>query len=673
MLKSPSPNGDSLFSQVPPENAAQKKVSSDSSSSSCFDEEDSSTSALEIVQMSDKPTSYVNCVKNEPVDNSADLLLDDSLRLQIERSIEIVVNEFSLDSTSCTATSLATNETEVGDIGSKSEKLNQCVVDFSSATGSNDVNEPEEQPPAGSATTVDSVLDESASCVMETTMSVDTSLIPTTSSQSESVHYSNRSGMPNVKCEPRDATNLSQRSRSMKNADTVPSSHAPSTTSDICSNGSATGADVKPFSGSLRSSCLYSSAMKPSKDIEFALTPSVTMSSMTQPKVYGSAAPMHKMTNNVCQVSVKPISRSSQPPATSYAPHSMLLDGDPRKLGSTFIAPLSTFPDCCDTSKLNLSRSGQFASEPRYQFDAFSGCVIRKTEPSFSCSSSLTTSTSPSLSTSCFCTNSCYGKPCLQMALPNQLLNNSSLSQRALNLHNSYDLYPKGVTTSVPGSASQSFDYYRPKSSGPSCFRVPSSPISKYSVPPHLPAKEPLSPHMSSLSSYSNSTVGSDALGPKSLAFFSSTPPKSLKNWNGSTAAATAATAATACMLQNSTISPVPYKFQMPRIPSSPSTLPSSYIHSSPMTAPAPPQPVFPGFGDQSNISAPRLYNGGNATSLINASSANGLKSPQHQHPSVLQQYPFGSSLQKSQCCFPSQLQCYTNCCKEAQQQFSFV
>lgn len=583
MLKSPSPNGDSLYSQVPPENAAQKEATTSERSSS-FDDDDCATGA-EIAQTGDKASAYGQCVKNEPLDNSADLLLDDSLRLQIERSIEIVVNEFSLDSTS-SATSA-----DGGDTGAGTEKLNQCVVDSSSAP---------EQPPANS--TPVSAHQESVSCAM------DTNLTPTT--QSEAALYSNRAG--NVKSEPRDAN---QRSISMK--ETAPSQAL--TAPDMPKSSAI---DVKPFSGALRSSCLYSSAMKASKDVEFALTPSVTMSSMAQPKV--CTAPIDKM-NNLCQVSVKPISRSLPP--TSYASHS---------LGSTFMPP-SSFPDCCDPSK--LGRSNQFAAESqRYQLDAFSGCVIRKTEPTFSCTSSLPTSTSPS--TACFCTNSCYGKPCSRLS--NQLMN-SSLSQRALNLHNSYDLYPKAA------APAQSFDYYRPKSSGPSCFRVPSSPVSRYNT--HLPAKEAHMP------AYTSATLGSEALGPKSPSFFPSSPSKSLKNWNGSGAATT-------CMLQNSTTAP--YKFQVPRVPSSPSALTSGYVHSSPMTAAA---PAFPAFADPSNVSTPRLYNGGTSTSLMNASTTNGLKSPQH----PLQQYQFGSSLQKSQCCFPSQLQCYTNCCKEAQQQFSFV
>lgn len=664
MLKSLSPNGDSLFSQEPPENAAKEKVSSDgssSSSSSCFGPEDSSTSALEIIQTSDKPTSYVRCVKNEPVDNSADLLLDDSLRLQIERSIEIVVNEFSFGSNACNTAASVANDTEAHHNGSKKEKLDQYVVDSFSAARNNVADASERQPPASRSTA--SSHNDSSSHIRETITSVNTSHARSTTAHSE---------IPNVKSEPRDGTtNQSYYSGSLKDGASVSSSRTLPTMSDICSTTSATGADLKPNSATLRSSCFYSSATTLSKGMEYALTPSVTMSSMTSPKVCSNAIPLGKMTNNVCQVSVKPISRaiSSQPPATGYTP----FDGDPRRLATSFMAPSSTFPNCCDSSKSNMNRSQFPLESSRYPLDSFSGCLMPKTDPSFpSCSSlpsSLATSSTSSLSTSCFCTNSCYGKPCSRLPpLQNQLLGNSSLSQRALNLHNSCDLYSRGVPGAVPSQTSQSFDYYRPKSSGPSYFRVPSSPISRYSLPHHLPPKEPSSPHMSSLTPYGNSAVANDALK-SSSSFFNSTPTKSLKNWNGSAAAAATA----ACMLQNPSASQPSYKFPMPRIPpSSPSLLSSSYVHSSSMTAPAPPAPSFLRFGDP-NQSAHRLYNAATATSFINSPTAEGLKLPQHQDSSVLQQYPFGSSAQKSQCCFPSQLQCYTNCCKDTQQQFSFV
>lgn len=657
MLKSPSPSGDSLFSQMPSENAKSKVDRHNSSGSSCFDEEESSASTLEIAPINEKSAdSYAGgCVKNEPVDTSADLLLDDSLRLQIERCIEIVVNEFSLDSASCNLTTSDANG-EVPGNDSNPEKANQCVVDSSVIDSSADKNADEsEEPPRSSSRSFDLDLTDSNSLNQDNVETAGISLASETPSHT-SVPHSNHSGTPNVKSEPRDANQ--SHSLDTGSLSIIPCSKAPpaSSSSSICPNGSSISADYKPYQ-TLRSSCLYSSSTKPS---DFASSPSLTISSITPPRT--STSQMDKITNNVCQVSVKPIPGvlpSTQLPAIGYSQHTTLLESNPRRLGPDFISSTS-FPDCCDSSKLSITPS-QFPSEsPRYQMDTYSGCVVRKTDPYFSSCSSLssTLATSTPSATSCFCTNSCYGKPCSRLPLQNQLLSNSSLSQRALNLHNSYELYPKGVATSIPGPASQPFDYYRPKSSGPSCFRMPSSPVSKFSLP-HLPPKEPLSPHISSLSACN------DAIGSKSPSFFSPTSPKSLKSWCGSSVTTAA------CMLPSSAVSQSPYKFRMTRIPlSSPSSLPSSYVHSTSLSAP--PSPQFPGFADPNNLSAPRLYNGTNGPPMINSTPANTLKSSRHQQPAVLQQYPFGSSMQKSQCCFPSQLQCYTNCCKEAQQ-FSFV
>ncbi len=596
-------------------------------------------------------------VKDEPVDGAGELLLDDELRMQIERSIDIVVNEFSLESGKSTTPDLncgqsdgagsVVQESSQPDLANTSSTTESpTAVDeprtSSTVAPSNVVEEPHRysdecpSPAESSASLLDDLLevDKMPNHAQPTSTTFSSSISDSVTVtkvakdvkkakelgnlvKTEPLEYGTKEGISNngaKSSRPRESIYHVEAPMPRQKLQATMSS--PTATSNV---------DVKPRH-------LVTNGFSKMSANEFSPSPATAVKP-TSAKSFPTR--LTNSSTNACQVSTKAYSKSVPPQNQGTAPSccvgsssfdSLSLIGGGLNSEDTHARLL---PECCDGKTAN-HRSSCYLSVN--QSDGFSNCVLRKSSgvPGFS------NPTSPFLP---YSADYFYRKPAPScprapvFGAPGTTRPFSSTSaiefpaygssRHGSNFQGSVDS-PPGTDRFKPSVPTSAAHYYRSSSSSVPAYvpSKPSNPVAGSVI--YNPAADPLG-RMRSNSSMLNSP----------------TARSSLVNWN-----------TPSCMFQSSTAQ-ASFNFSLPhaRISSVSKLIRSDSSNSMSL------------YSDTTNVSIPTF----NASYQMKSQNVTISKN------SIFPRFPFRPPLPKSQYCFPSQIPCFNSCCKDTQQQFSMV
>ncbi|XP_065219736.1 mucin-5AC-like [Planococcus citri] len=612
------------------------------------------------VLMDDVPSLSVKpMVKSEPMDNSADLLLDDELRLQIEKSIELVVEEFSR-STDCLAESLAScDDINLENSSADAGSTEIAPPEVEEQSSNNDSTEYNNDEPTNPPESVPSNATVSSSCLKSANVVVaelppkipnDITVIPITTGS-----------VVNIKSEPRDTTVESDRKlRKFPTSHRVSSSiesnpvasskcglYLPSLTSGkhralTILPVSSSGAAIK----STISDGIASTKPKIRNDsVEFSLTADVTIKSVPSTNTSSTSnAPSYKGYSSSSALAALKQMRAgeSNVPVSTSSSHCMpastrgsSLPNDPL-LGLAMTPAQMYLDNTMGVKPDTLGSSSGSCSSYNSKY-----CSYRPPPAS----SSMSDLSSCSYSSPSVCASKLCGvvHHSLSGPSPAQCQQSSGL--------------PLLPYSSQPSSFCSNFNSYAPTPpplSSPKHLKPPINVLnscrmsSSSPVPAYMRSREPSYSAPILCDSY---TGGAGILPPESSSF-RSTPP-----WS---------TPASASF--RSPTSPAAFNFTLP----SPNMGP---------IAPPPPPPPHPALPAPSN---PAMF-----PSCPNQSNSLMLPTTSHHNQKTVQNsssssYPFRSSnftppnsssaYQRAQCCFSSQIQCFNSACaSSSQQQFSIV
>lgn len=576
---------------------------------------------------SDSEHKIVNpIVKSEPVD-SVDLLLDDELRLQIEKSIELVVEEFSRN-TDCLTENLACDddnddETDQRDIAT--EDTNVPEIDPVQEQSSDNLEENQ-----GSATEIETVPGNStvsSSCV-KTSVVVE---LPPKIPNDITVIPINTNKTVNIKSEPRDAVEADRRfkkflnesisSTNESNAASSKGIYLPSLTS-----GKNSALTILPVSASTSKPVVpESTATKPkirSDCGEFSLTADVTIKSVPSTSSSAGNPPSYKVNSSSSAMNPmlkKAYSGEMNIQQTNHGVSANIRSSSlPNNHLGLPITPPQMYPDSGVKSDTPFN--------PKY-------CSYKA--PSVAASNSMADLASCSYSSS-----GCLSKSC---SVPHSMPGPSAALTQC---QQSSSLALMPYSSQPSPFCGSNFNSYAPTSSplsSPKHLKPPINALnscrmsSSSPVPAYMRSREPSysAPILCDSFSSANGLISPETPS------FRSTPP-----WNTPPSSSF-----------RSPTSPANFNFALP----SPTM--------GPIAPPPPPQsqsnpPMFPPCSSQSNA-------------LV-------LPTGHHQKSAQNSPYPFrsnftpsfnpNSSFQRAQCCFSSQIQCFNSACaSSSQQQFSIV
>lgn len=329
----------------------------------------------------DKAVKSTDCfsirVKDEPIDSANELLLDDELRLQIERSIEMVVNEFSASTTTSSSTTAGVHklDDQVTELCTDAEtvEMTTSVMEIDSVCNSTITQSTETSMMPDSTPAVAKTVALPSSASLRNTISNKWSCSSTlrkcdvNRQSSNSIATVERSvvSVPlstTVKSEPRELmfTNLDQSASAISEKAVVVATNAPS--SECKKDGEAVhpsrsidlltmlSIEKKPAALSILPVTSHQSNI--TNDTEFSLTPNVTIKSMPM-----SSSSLSLSKCSTWNGEMNPVCSSNQLTSTSswsipcYVSTSSSYSSKTCENSSVSFSPDSSVPTCHESIK----------------------------------------------------------------------------------------------------------------------------------------------------------------------------------------------------------------------------------------------------------------------------------------------------------------------------------